>query len=84
MTKVTKVTKVKIKVKGQISGHNLIAPHIEVKSEYFIVLRSELKLKVKFEVKGHISCHNLVVPHNEAKREYFIVIRLESKSKMEL
>ena len=39
MTKVTKVTKVKIKVKGQISGHNLIAPHIEDISEYFIVLR---------------------------------------------
>ena len=39
MTKVTKVTKVKIKIKGQISGHNFVAFFINGKSEYFKVLR---------------------------------------------
>ena len=29
MTKVTEVTKIKIKVRGQISGHNLVVPYIK-------------------------------------------------------
>ena len=43
--------KVKIEVKGQISGHNLVTPYIEVKSEYFIVVRSKFRSKLRSKTK---------------------------------